>query len=63
MELGDGYLKQFIDDSKSLTPEERGNLLQKSEGIINTHKEVASEGQTNVSKSNYNIIKASVHMH
>ncbi|KAL0280254.1 UNVERIFIED_CONTAM: hypothetical protein PYX00_001601 [Menopon gallinae] len=46
IELGDGHLKQFLDDSKNLSPEKRGELLQKCEGIINTHKDVASTGQT-----------------
>lgn len=44
----DGHLKQFLDDSVSLSPEERGELLQKAEGIINAHKEIGREGQTEV---------------
>jgi Ubiquitin carboxyl-terminal hydrolase, family 1. len=50
IELGDGHLKQFLDQSKALNPEERGELLEKAEGIINTHKELALEGQTKVRK-------------
>jgi ubiquitin carboxyl-terminal hydrolase L3 len=50
IQLADGYLKQFLDDSKTLNPEDRGKLLQKAEGIINTHKELALEGQTKVRK-------------
>lgn len=46
IELGDGHLKQFLDDTMSMTPEERGELLQNALGIINTHKEIAQEGQT-----------------
>ncbi|RZF32430.1 hypothetical protein LSTR_LSTR001894 [Laodelphax striatellus] len=46
IKLGDGHLKQFLDDSIAKTPEERGDLLQNSLGIINTHKELAQEGQT-----------------
>lgn len=46
VQLCDGYLKQFLDDSVSLSPEERGELLQKAEGIINAHKEIGREGQT-----------------
>jgi ubiquitin carboxyl-terminal hydrolase L3 len=53
IELGDGHLKQFLDDSKSLNPEDRGELLQKAEGITNTHKELALEGQTKVRKSHF----------
>jgi len=50
IQLGDGHLKQFLDESKALDPEERGELLEKAEGIINTHKELALEGQTKVRK-------------
>lgn len=42
-------MKQFLEESKALSPDERGHLLEKSDGIINTHKEVAAEGQTTVS--------------
>ncbi|CAH0773300.1 unnamed protein product [Bemisia tabaci] len=44
--IKDGYLKEFLDQAKDLNPEDRGHLLQKSEGIINTHKDIAVEGQT-----------------
>lgn len=47
--IKDGYLKEFLDQAKDLNPEDRGHLLQKSEGIINTHKDIAVEGQTEVS--------------
>jgi len=50
IQLGDGHLKQFLDQAKALNPEERGDLLEKAEGIINTHKELALEGQTKVRK-------------
>lgn len=52
IQLGDGHLKQFLDDSKALNPDERGDLLQKAEGIINTHKELAMEGQTEAPDAN-----------
>lgn len=45
-QLGDGYLKQFLDDCKSLDPVQRGDFLQNAESIINAHKEIAQEGQT-----------------
>jgi ubiquitin carboxyl-terminal hydrolase L3 len=51
--LEEGHLKQFLDDTKSLNPEDRGDLLQKAEGIVNTHKEVAQEGQTKVRKAHF----------
>lgn len=43
----DGYLKKFIEDAKGLDSEAKGALLEKCEGIINAHKELAQEGQTN----------------
>lgn len=49
LDLGDGFLKQFLDDTRMLTPDERGEQLQKCEGILATHALAASEGQTAVS--------------
>lgn len=49
-------MKQFFDDSKSLSPHERGELLKKCEGIINIHKEVASEGQTTPPDDNEEVL-------
>jgi ubiquitin carboxyl-terminal hydrolase L3 len=48
IQLEDGHLKEFLNKTKTLNPEERGELLQNSEGIMNTHKELALEGQTKV---------------
>ncbi|KPJ16639.1 Ubiquitin carboxyl-terminal hydrolase isozyme L3 [Papilio machaon] len=45
--LTDGHLKKFLDEAKPLDAAARGTLLEKSEGIINAHKELAQEGQTN----------------
>jgi Ubiquitin carboxyl-terminal hydrolase, family 1. len=50
IQLGDGHLKQFLDDSKALSPNDRGELLLKADGIINTHKELSLEGQTEASE-------------
>ncbi|XP_063825911.1 ubiquitin carboxyl-terminal hydrolase isozyme L3 [Ostrinia nubilalis] len=47
IELADGYMKKFLDEAKNLDAAARGTLLEKSEGIINAHKELAQEGQTN----------------
>lgn len=52
IQLGDGHLKQFLDDSQALNPDEKGELLQKADGIINTHKELALEGQTEAPDAN-----------
>lgn len=47
IELLDGHLKKFLEEAKSVDAAGRGTLLEKSEGIINAHKELAQEGQTN----------------
>lgn len=47
IELTEGHMKKFLEDSKSLDAASRGTLLEKCEGIINAHKELAQEGQTN----------------
>lgn len=44
--LGDGFLKQFIEDTQNLDPVKRGEMLENAENIINLHKEIAQEGQT-----------------
>ncbi|KAK2589258.1 hypothetical protein KPH14_007818 [Odynerus spinipes] len=44
--LKDGFLKSFLDESKDLSFAERGELLVNAQGIITTHKESAQEGQT-----------------
>ncbi|KAG8453617.1 hypothetical protein GDO86_000301 [Hymenochirus boettgeri] len=38
-------LKDFIDQSTSLTPDERAKLLEKNETIKSTHNSVAAEGE------------------
>ncbi|CAG4979375.1 unnamed protein product [Parnassius apollo] len=47
IQLTEGHLKKFLDEAKELDAAARGTLLEKSEGIINAHKELAQEGQTN----------------
>ncbi|XP_026759043.2 ubiquitin carboxyl-terminal hydrolase-like [Galleria mellonella] len=49
IQLADGYLKKFLDEARTLDPDERGILFTKSANIINAHKELAEEGQTNSS--------------
>ncbi|KAF5297425.1 hypothetical protein FQR65_LT01356 [Abscondita terminalis] len=45
--ISDGPFKQLLDESRNMSPMERGELLQKStDAIINAHKELAQEGQT-----------------
>ncbi|XP_050347606.1 ubiquitin carboxyl-terminal hydrolase isozyme L3-like [Nymphalis io] len=47
IQLNEGPLKKFLEEAKDLDAAARGTLLEKSEGIINAHKELALEGQTN----------------
>jgi len=42
----DKCLKKFLDDTKDLSPEDRGATLEKSEAISLAHDECAAEGQT-----------------
>jgi len=37
-----------LDDGKNMSPSDRGEMLTKAEDMINTHREIASEGQTAV---------------
>jgi len=46
--LNDGILKRFLDDGQNMSPSDRGDMLVVAEDIINTHKEIAIEGQTRV---------------
>ncbi|CAH0695104.1 unnamed protein product [Spodoptera exigua] len=41
------YMKKFLDEAKDMDAPARGKLLEKSDGIIQAHKELAQEGQTN----------------
>lgn len=43
----DGYLKKFLDEAQGLDYVAKGELLDKNDGIINSHKELSQEGQTN----------------
>lgn len=47
IELTEGILYQFLQDASGLDSAGRGKLLESTEGIINAHKELAQEGQTN----------------
>lgn len=47
IQLSDGPMKKFIEEAKPLDAAARGTLFAKTEGIINAHKELAQEGQTN----------------
>ncbi|XP_014209774.1 ubiquitin carboxyl-terminal hydrolase isozyme L3 [Copidosoma floridanum] len=46
IQLEDGELKKFLEDTKDLSSSERGEKLTKVEGITNAHEIFAQEGQT-----------------
>ncbi|KAJ8735451.1 hypothetical protein PYW07_007071 [Mythimna separata] len=47
IELAEGHMKTFLDKARDMDAPSRGQLLEKSEGIIQAHRELAQEGQTN----------------
>ncbi|XP_070168988.1 ubiquitin carboxyl-terminal hydrolase isozyme L3 [Polyergus mexicanus] len=46
IQLEDGFLKTFLDQTKGLSYTERGERLENAQDIIDTHMESAQEGQT-----------------
>ncbi|CAD6998376.1 ubiquitin carboxyl-terminal hydrolase [Ceratitis capitata] len=44
--LSDGILKNFLENAKNLTPEERGKALENDKSFTEGHHELAKEGQT-----------------
>ncbi|XP_033219321.1 ubiquitin carboxyl-terminal hydrolase-like isoform X2 [Belonocnema kinseyi] len=48
IELQDGFLKFFFENTKNLSSVERGELLLKAEDLIEIHKELSQEGQSTV---------------
>jgi ubiquitin carboxyl-terminal hydrolase L3 len=58
LEFDDGYLKEFIAKTRTMSPEERGAHLEKDEGITEAHEGSAQEGQTEAPKRD-----ASVDLH
>lgn len=41
-----GVLKNYLDASKDLSPEERGKILEADKAIAEAHEQLAVEGQT-----------------
>ncbi|XP_011495337.1 PREDICTED: ubiquitin carboxyl-terminal hydrolase isozyme L3 [Ceratosolen solmsi marchali] len=56
IELADGDLKKFLDETKDLTSEKRGEKLVEAQGISSTHQDFAQEGQTEVPREDEKII-------
>lgn len=46
VEIGDGFLKTFIESTNSLTPEEKAAKLESDESMMEAHENFAQEGQT-----------------
>ncbi|KYN16016.1 Ubiquitin carboxyl-terminal hydrolase isozyme L3 [Trachymyrmex cornetzi] len=49
IQLEDGFFKKFLEETKGLSYIERGERLEKTQDIIDTHMEFAQEGQTEAS--------------
>jgi len=47
LELDEGPLKAFLDESKDLEPADRGVKLSENEAMIAAHNEAAADGQSN----------------
>ena len=47
LELDEGPLKAFLDESKDLEPADKGVKLSENEAMIAAHNEAAADGQSN----------------
>jgi len=56
IELEDGDLKKFIEETKDLDSSERGKKLIDAEGIRSTHEDFAQEGQTEANSEEEKIL-------
>jgi len=56
VELEDGMLKEFLVETKGLTPFFRGEALHNADKLAEAHEEVASEGQTQAPSRDDNLI-------
>uniref|UniRef100_A0A0K8TT99 Ubiquitin carboxyl-terminal hydrolase n=1 Tax=Tabanus bromius TaxID=304241 RepID=A0A0K8TT99_TABBR len=46
IELEEGLLKKYLEATKSLSPDERGRILEGDSAFTGVHQEIAQEGQT-----------------
>lgn len=46
--LPNGILKKFLNAAQSMSPEERGRLLENDTEFMKVHQELAQEGQTDL---------------
>lgn len=44
--LGEGFLKQFLEDTADLDPIKRGEMLESADKIMSLHEQIAQGGQT-----------------
>jgi len=56
IELADGMLRDFLNETKNLTPYDRGEALHKADKLAEAHEEIACEGQTDVPSRDDQII-------
>jgi ubiquitin carboxyl-terminal hydrolase L3 len=48
IELSDGALKTFLEETKNLDPAEKAKMLENNDSVCEIHDTVAKEGQTAV---------------
>ncbi len=48
LDLGSGYIREFLDATKDCSPEERAKKLEEYNDICAVHDTIAKEGQTAV---------------
>uniref|UniRef100_A0A6B2EJF4 Ubiquitin carboxyl-terminal hydrolase n=1 Tax=Phlebotomus kandelakii TaxID=1109342 RepID=A0A6B2EJF4_9DIPT len=51
-----GVLTKYLKDTRDMTPEERGRILEENKEFIGTHQDVAQEGQTEAPNPDEKII-------
>jgi ubiquitin carboxyl-terminal hydrolase L3 len=56
VQLLDGTLKGFLEETAKMNPMERGLALENSNNISEAHEEIASEGQTEVPNRDDNLV-------
>ncbi|OXU24718.1 hypothetical protein TSAR_008378 [Trichomalopsis sarcophagae] len=56
IELEDGVLKKFLEETKDLTSQQRGEKLMEAQGISSTHEDFAQEGQTEAPSEDEKVI-------
>lgn len=55
VELSDGPLKKFLEETKDLSSDERATKLETDEGLSSAHEQSAQEGQTEAPNPTENV--------